>query len=229
MRRLAQILTVAAVLGGCSYSIQKSPPPAMLPFESYSIRDLSFNSVYMQVLRTRCVKCHGNEGNVNLENYKETKKHLQKITKVSIKKAQMPPRPEPPLNPYEVGLLNHWIEIGAPEGAPIPPLEPTYESIKLHILEPKCIICHTTDILKNDKAIDWIPMDTKEDLFKEPLPIVIPGNAKKSQLIKSVTSKDELKLMPPEIDEDDKPTGYSRLSQEEINVLIEWINRGAVD
>jgi hypothetical protein len=72
-----------------------------------------------------------------------------------------------------------------------------------------------------------VPLVTWKDLLESPLDIVIPGNAAESGLILSVTHEDPDKLMPPPRDKEGKPTGYSPLSAREIQVLMDWINRGA--
>ena len=43
------------------------------------------------------------------------------------------------------------------------------------------------------------------------------------------SSKTGLKIMPPPTDEHGKPTGLTKLSVAEIQVIIDWINNGAKD
>ena len=138
----------------------------------------------------------------------------------------MPKAPETPLTSDQLGLLKAWIDAGAPENSegvlPMPPLEPTFDSIKAHILEPKCLMCHS-----RGQPIARIPLVTRDDLLNSPLELVIPGNADESGIVLVIMGVNPDKIMPPQKDSSGKPSGFSRLSEEEIRVIKEWINRGA--
>lgn len=230
MKRLVSIALVTASLMGCSYSIQKTELPAVPPSSSFLSSELTYASVYTKVLRPSCVSCHGNSGGVNLESYQQIKANLSKIFQSTIAERKMPKSPNPPLTAQQLGLLNAWIEAGAPElfdgsnEPPIPALEATFASIKTNILEPKCLSCHSPG-----KPAERVPLGTLQDLLDSPLEIVIPGNADESGFILAVAGQIPDKLMPPEKDSDGKPTGFSRLTPEEIQILKDWINRGAKD
>lgn len=229
---LDRVLLVVRMLlllgaGGCNYSIMKVQPAEVPRASLYKPSELSFSAVYSKVLRTNCTGCHGTSGGVNLETYQEVKRHLNAIVQSTITTRQMPKLPNMPLDSAQLGLLNAWIQAGAPETAgsdevPLPTLEPTYASIRAVILEPKCLMCHAPG-----KPTARVPLVTWKDLLESPLDIVIPGNAAESGLILSVTHEDPDKLMPPPRDKEGKPTGYSPLSAREIQVLMDWINRGA--
>jgi len=223
-----RFLILAILLSGCSYSIQKTVQPEVPPSSQYKTSELTYGSVYTRVFRASCVGCHGTSGNVNLESYAAARSHLTKIYQSTILERKMPKAPTAPLTADQLGLLNAWIQAGAPESSPgeepPPPLEPTFESIRTHILEPKCLMCHAPG-----KPVARIPLVTRENLLNSPLDIVVPGNAEESGIILAVTSERPDKLMPPPKDENGQPTGFSKLSNEEIRILSEWINRGAQD
>ncbi|QDK44672.1 hypothetical protein DOM22_05600 [Bdellovibrio sp. ZAP7] len=215
-------------LSACNYSIQKTPFSLVPSNSNYSQSELSFAAVYNKVLRPNCIGCHGNSGGINLESYTAVKTRIDKVRESVIAKRSMPKSPTPALDQDQLGLLNAWIERGAPEFGtgpsepPLPSLEPTFESIKTHILEAKCIACHAPG-----KPVARIPLVSKQDLLNSPLDIVIPGNADESGLILVVTGAIEDKLMPPLKDQQGNPTGFSLLSETEIQVLRDWINAGA--
>lgn len=228
MTRLTNIVMIAFLLTGCSYSVQKNELPAVPSPSNFLTSELTYASVYAKVLRTSCNGCHGTSGGINLESYENVRANLTKVFQSTIVERKMPKSPNPPLTSEQLGLLNAWIQAGAPVTAPgvdeppLPVLEPTFASIKTNILEPKCLSCHSPG-----KAVERIPLVTVQDLLDSPLEIVIPGNADESGIILAVTGQLTEKLMPPEKDSSGNPTGFARLSADEIGVLRDWINRGA--
>ncbi|MEN9949978.1 MAG: hypothetical protein RLY85_730, partial [Bacteroidota bacterium] len=84
------------------------------------------------------------------------------------------------------------------------------------ILAHNCYKCHGKDKVKGD-----LRLDIKEMFFKggEGGPVVIPGNAPESELIRRV------KL--PAGHEDAMPTKGKRLTEKEIATLALWIDKGA--
>jgi uncharacterized membrane protein len=214
------------VLNGCNYSIQKTKTTKIPPASEYSTSELTFKNIYTNIFQKKCVACHGTSGNVNLESYAAVKSQIAKVFDSTLVKMTMPKAPTSPLTVEELGQLNAWIQLGAPEGEisepPASNLEPTFESIKLHILEPKCLGCHAPG-----KPTERIPLVTRENLLNSPLDIVIPGNAEESGLILSVTNQRINKVMPPPVDKLGQPTGFGPLTDIEIAILKEWINQGA--
>ena len=85
------------------------------------------------------------------------------------------------------------------------------------ILEQKCLYCHAPG-----KRGERVSLDTKEALINSPLEIVIPGNAEESDII-LVLAPDARKPMPP------RNSGPAPITEEEKNILIQWINQGAKD
>ena len=110
-----------------------------------------------------------------------------------------------------------WPIFTKPELPPNFKLEPTYESIRVGILEQKCLYCHAPG-----KRGERVSLDTKEALINSPLEIVIPGNAEESDII-LVLAPDARKPMPP------RNSGPAPITEEEKNILMQWINQGAKD
>ena len=222
---------LCAALAACSYSKEKEPALDLPPLGNYLASELTFRSVYARVIRPSCVGCHGNGGGINLESYANVKASLGRIYDAAIQKRTMPKAPNAPLSREDLGLLNAWIRSGAPEiapgedpGQPPPPLEAKFDSIKFHILEPKCVSCHAPG-----KPVGRIPLVTKEDLLNSPLDLVLPGNPDESGIMLSIRGVNPEKIMPPLKDADGKPTGFSKLTDQEIETVSAWIKNGAKD
>jgi hypothetical protein len=83
------------------------------------------------------------------------------------------------------------------------------------LLKNKCSTCHGALKQKAGLRLDagkLMQRGSKEGR------VIVPGNAKASELIARVTSKDEDERMPPE---------GERLSAQQVALLAEWINAGA--
>lgn len=75
-----------------------------------------FEEISTKVFSVRCIGCHGDAGNVNLENYANVKNHLG-IVESAIASGFMPPKQ--PLADDVKKLVLDWIRDGAPE-TPMP-------------------------------------------------------------------------------------------------------------
>lgn len=96
-------------------------------------------------------------------------------------------------------------------------LEPTFESVKKVILQPKCLRCHGPG---GEAA--RTPLRTREDLLDSPLEIVIPGNPEESGLILVLQEGARKKMPPPK-------SAIPPVSSEEIDIIAQWILNGAID
>ncbi|MBI3017242.1 MAG: hypothetical protein HYY62_04520 [Deltaproteobacteria bacterium] len=95
------------------------------------------------------------------------------------------------------------------------PLEATFASIQGNIFQSRCISCHSAG-----QSAWRVPLDTREEVLNSPRELVIPGNADESGLIIAITRSDN-KRMPP-------AKAGSALSQQEIEMIKQWINEGAL-
>ncbi|MBK9324234.1 MAG: hypothetical protein IPM97_15025 [Bdellovibrionaceae bacterium] len=215
---------ISTNLVGCNYTKIKDPSfmgdnsQFSLPAEQRS--NLSYAYVNRNVLTPKCISCHGTSGRVSLESYQSVFGQISGVKKSVFETLTMPKNRK--LTEVEMSILWTWIEMGAPEQAPGGenpgedpiPLEATFESIDKHILQIKCLDCHSAT-----GSVKRILLG-KEDLLNSPLELVIPGNADESGLIISLERSDD-KLMPP------SKEGYSPVKPEEIKIIREWINNGA--
>jgi mono/diheme cytochrome c family protein len=229
-RRFFYLVVFAGGLSACDYSIEKNPGLDMPPPSQFKVSELNYSNVYGKVIRANCVGCHGSGGGISLESYELTKSHLKKIFQSVFVDRRMPKAPGPSLSANQLGLLNAWIQAGAPESAvdedptPVPPMGPTFEAIRYHIFETKCLLCHSPG-----KPAARISLVTKEDILESPLELAIPGNADESGLFLAVISENVRKIMPPPKDEHGNPTGLTKLSDAEIQAIYDWIQNGATD
>ncbi len=226
MKFLRLLLFISALAQVSCGAYHKSSGQYFPDKSNYKLSELGFSTIQNRVLRNNCVGCHGNGGGVNLESYANVKLHLEAVRTAVFVSRRMPKAPGPPLTQDQLGLLNAWIEAGAPERAPeedpLPlPLAAEFESIRTNILIPKCQICHSPG-----KPVARIPLVTKEDLLDSPLELVIPGNIEESGLVIAITRTDS-KMMPPSKDAQGNPTGFTRLSDPEIAAIQTWISEGA--
>jgi mono/diheme cytochrome c family protein len=213
---------IAGGLISCNYTRLKEPQGSenqnfgdLKPDEKLSMMNYVF--INSRILQPKCVSCHGSSGDVNIESYDSIKSNLSKIQEAVFVTETMPKRGA--LTSEEKRLLWNWIRMGAPRESAEPPPEEepmiaTYESIRSHIIEPKCVTCHNPTGPGNK-----IPLD-RQALLDSPLELVLPGNADESGLIIALERKDD-KRMPP------AKEGYSALKPEQIQIIREWINNGA--
>lgn len=211
------------ILSSCNYTVVKEN---MGPVRvSQALMDsISYNQVRIEVFNNKCISCHGNSGNVNLESHRSAYQHLESIKKSTLIDTKMPKPPFPSLNRRELEVLTAWIEAGGPDkprnGSQFPnvheePIQPTFNSIKKKVLDMKCISCHGPG---GEAA--RMPLITKEDLLNSPQEIVIPGNPDDSGLT-IVVEPGARKFMPPE------DSGITPLTEEERNAIRIWIENGA--
>lgn len=219
----AFLILLSLLLAGCNYTkvkgggIDENKIFNMPPEQK---AQLSFSYVYQNVFLPKCISCHGNSGGVNLESYQAARSHLAAIKKTVFETKTMPKRGS--LSFDEQAILWNWIAMGAPKDSedgttPIPdPLTPTFDSISKNIFAAKCVTCHSAGNPGQRILLD------KDSLLNSPLELVIPGNADESGLVVAIERTDD-KRMPP------AKEGYSKLSDEEITAIREWITNGATD
>src|SRR5205085_3558077 len=89
----------------------------------------------------------------------------------------------------------------------------------LPILSDNCYHCHGPDE-KARKA--KLRLDMKEGAFrtKDGVTVIVPGNSKKSELVRRITSSDPDDLMPP-------PKSNRKLTPKQIDLLTRWVDQGA--
>ena len=191
-----------------------------------------------QILEPHCTQCH--RAYNDYDSFFEDKD----IALQAIVGARMP-KNSSPLDSELIILLQSWIDQGAPNSAvqeennedgpiadlPSPSrtntsdetepnddetgddvvvtrLQPTWESINKEILQPKCLRCHGSgSFLELDDKQDFV--DNSNWLLNDYVDV------ENSVLVQRLSSKTI--PMPP------KRSGIAPLTQEEINIVIKWV------
>ncbi|MBY0415839.1 MAG: hypothetical protein K2Q18_16830, partial [Bdellovibrionales bacterium] len=163
-----------------------------------------------------------------LEDFSNARSHLDQIKEAALINKSMPKSGSEMLTSEEYMILAAWVKAGGPEtpinGGNTPPplpvevLKPEFASIKKLIIDRKCLSCH-----KPDGKAPRVLLNTPDDMINSPLEIVIPGNAEESDLILTLERETAVKPMPP------MDSGITPVSKEDIEVVKEWIQKGAKD
>lgn len=217
------LLLLSCGLQSCNYNGQNETPlylqPA-IPTPPETLSEMSFIGIAQKVLIPKCISCHGDAGNVNLESYGEVVKNLALIKKSVFIDKTMPKRGS--LTKEQLDALWNWLEMGAPEqpqNGPPPVTEPliaTFDSIAKNVFQTSCKDCHNPEGTGKRILLD------KESLLNSPLELIIPGNPDESGLIIAI-ERDDSKRMPPE------KSGYKALSDDTKAIIRKWIENGAKD
>lgn len=218
---LCLVVFVASV-SACNYTLLKQPASAssqafgdLMPEEKSALMNYAY--INSRILQPKCVSCHGSSGNVNLETLEAVQSNAAKIMNSVFVEATMPKRGAFTLD--EKRWLWNWLRLGAPLKSEIDaPAEDqliaTYDSIRKHVFEPKCLSCHNAVDSGKRISLDY------QALLDSPLELILPGNADESGLIIALERIDD-KRMPP------AKEGYAALPAGQIQVIRAWIDGGA--
>ncbi|MEZ4873275.1 MAG: c-type cytochrome [Bdellovibrionales bacterium] len=181
----------------------------------------------MDIIASNCSGCHGASGQGGVSQIKDVAHLIQSGLIVpgdssqgrligSIEDGSMPPSGG--VSSADLQTLKNWVDSfqlvsGAdplPEPEPAIPLEPTFKSIQANILIPKCVGCHRVGGER--------PRENYES-YSQTISTgkVVPGSPGESEMYKEIISGD----MPRQ--------PYSLLTNDEIDVLRQWIAMGALD
>jgi mono/diheme cytochrome c family protein len=217
-------LLIAVVQSGCNYTIWKNGHgPTNEAFGDLDTNEklstMNYTYISENILKPKCVGCHGSSGGVNLESYQNVLANKDRIHKSVFTDGTMPKRGS--LTEDEKRLLWHWLDLNCPfDSGSLPPpveaLKPTFDSIDSHIFQVKCVTCHSAGQEGQRILLD------KLSLLNSPLELVIPGSPDDSGLLIAVERTDE-KRMPL------AKSGYSPLTADEIAAIRTWIANGASD
>lgn len=212
---------LCAALLSCEFRKEKNGTDPLV--DQGILGRVSYNQVRERVFVPYCTSCHGSLGGVNLESYEAVIRNLPAVNRRALVERTMPKGGSLPTQ--ESVLLATWIEAGAPESVPgsgqpeasptpMPPMIPTYASIKQHIIDLRCVGCHRTS-----GAAAGVPLATFRELLDSPRELVLPQNPDESGLVIAI-SRDDAKRMPP-------PSAGGALTAEEIQTIRTWIQNGA--
>jgi cytochrome c553 len=112
------------------------------------------------------------------------------------------------LGPAFLGIVGTLSAVAGAAAAPL-------ESDIRPLLVKRCGDCHGPDTQESNLRLDVRHRAMKGGDFG---PVILPGKATESELIRRITSTDEKKMMPPD---------GARLSAAEVALLAEWIDAGA--
>ena len=220
--RVWMAVLLPILLSACNSHLAKESAVAGGDVPSFSKGQLSYAIVNQYVFAPKCVQCHGHSGGVSLETFAAVSQNLTAV-EAAVRAGSMPKAPAPPLTTSEEQLLADWIAAGAPEQAsgggdvpPPPALEPKFASIHDLVFAKKCLHCHNAAGSAKD-----VPLDTAQDLLTSPDDLVLPGDPANSYLAIVITPGAR-RQMPP------VSSGLT-LTNNEINVIKEWIKNGAKD
>lgn len=223
--KLTFIIVVSLLATSCSYRKEKGSN-FVVSFNQAMLGKVSYQLINQKVLIPKCISCHGNSGNINLESYESVYGYIDKIKEVSIFSRQMPKSPYGNLSNEELELLATWIHAGAPEkatdGSELPPpdvepLEPKFKSIQRNIFQNKCLVCHSVG-----KEGGKVSLNSPDEMKNSEYDLIDLENPEESGLVLAVLP-DARKIMPP------KKSGIEKLKPEEIEIIKQWIANGAKD
>lgn len=113
-------LILSIFLTACNYTINKKTPQLTFNQKPDAHKNytniISYDEVRALVFKSSCIKCHGTSGNVNLESYGETIKHLDKIYVTTLIQRTMPKNKI--LSNESISILQQWFDQGTLEHIP---------------------------------------------------------------------------------------------------------------
>lgn len=223
------LVLIGAVLMGtsCGNSFEQKEIPdglgATQPIDSDTSKTITFAKIKTQILEPNCLACHSSYSQYSTFNA------IKEAAMGAISSGRMPKGGAPLSNELKT-LMRNWLAAGAPEtnndvvvtnpgddtndGNHNPPtdiLEPTWSSISKKIISPKCIQCHGVG--------SFLPLASRQDFFDQRDELLNDFNdVEKSKLVRRLESNSN--PMPPVW------SGIEKLTMQEINVVIQWIEQG---
>jgi mono/diheme cytochrome c family protein len=142
-----------------------------------------------------------------------------------------------PVSPVDKALLTAWVSQGAPEfpgvtvnEVPLPPIQPTYISLRNHVFGPKCILCHNS---YGNRGFGK-SLDTFRNLWTwmQEVPHLIKLNKEEGEepglLVEAIQRDPEnpfllFSPMPFNTNFDDVEDTIPRVTDQELQMIQEWI------
>jgi len=214
MKKLILILPMFLMVAcGNSVDFKESPIPNFEGRGSVSPEELNFDNLNTKIFTAHCTQCH-----VGYNDYQAVFEDKDKILSAVLKGTM--PKNAPALNDELKLLLASWVRAGAPEGSSVnaPPvvteLGPTWESLSRRVFFPKCVQCHNPQ-----GQAKFLDLSTRQSFFENRVGLLGNfENAETSYLVEVL--QDTIEPMPPTF------SGLERLTDEEIQIVIEWIKQG---
>ena len=220
--KLIKIVLLFMILSSCgNYFVQKKTD-ANISFSAQEELSGSFKSVTAVIFALKCITCHQ-----QYSAYAGVIRELSNI-QAAVTANRMPKNG--PLSESQKNILLAWIDKGAPEFTNLPsspitqnPLSTNWNSIYDNIVSVKCLACHNP----NGQA-KFLDLSSRDSILKNANRVFGNGekllnleNPDQSYLLTIVQDTDE--PMPP------KSSNISRLSENDVNILKEWISKGLAE
>ena len=200
------------LLVGCGNSIEVKEE-RISDFQGISAgEELNFEVISSQILRPHCLRCHA-----GYSDYEIVYSDRNNIRDAILNERM--PKNAPALDESLKKLIDQWVDLGAPFDSQVSePVETklvaNWVSLSKKIFIPKCVQCHNPS-----GQASFLDLSSRQKFFENRDYLL--GNfedAKTSYLIEVLTDNDE--PMPP------KWSNIERLTSEEINIVVEWIEKG---
>ncbi len=171
--------------------------------------ETDFATLRNGIFRPYCVRCHA-----QYDSYSGVKADIMKIQD-AVESNRMPKNVDP-LTASKKEFLSKWISAGAPEGSVTDTEDPqiiSWNRVSREILGPKCIQCHNPD-----GQAKFLDLSSRQALWKKRKELLDFDAPQNSYLLSVINDPEE--PMPPVW------SGLQRLTEEDTNLLGEWIKQG---
>jgi mono/diheme cytochrome c family protein len=214
MKKIAYIFS-ALLLLSCGNKTEFKEGSFIPDGGNFAQESVSFSRINSEIMTPHCVKCHP-----GYSDYRTVASDVKKI--VSAVNENRMPKNAPPLDNDLKLLLSVWDAQGTPEGSSsgddnsdgVEVLAANWSSLSRKVLFPKCVQCHNP----NGQA-KFLDLSTRQKIFENRKELLNNFEDVENSFLVEVI-KDEDEPMPPTW------SGIPRLSDKEIEIIIEWIKLG---
>lgn len=209
------ILFPLLLIVSCGNSVKFKEKPLIPTRNTETLKTVSFSEVSEKILKPSCIECHAGYSDYSTA-YKAKNEILSSVLDHSM------PRSAPALSDELKTLLSDWVNspvseedaIGAGEDEISDELVATWSSLSKKIFFPKCVRCHNSS--PGNYLMD---LTTRQHFFDRRESLLNNfEDVENSDLVLSVSDRED--PMPP------KSSKLEMLTDKEINVIIEWIEKG---
>jgi mono/diheme cytochrome c family protein len=216
---LSILIMGTLILSSCGNLFYPTTSPEPLSSSVQEKTSTDFEGVRAAIFSARCVSCH--------QQYDSYQGVIRELTAIQDAVAtNRMPKTGGPLSDDQKALLARWIAEGARENPqePAPPakpiqLEANWQSISENILVPKCLICHNPQ-----GQAKFLDLSSRNQIFADRNRLF--GGSK---LIDFDSPTESYLMQVIQDTEEPMPPVWSsipRLSEIEVNALIQWISLG---
>ncbi len=207
------VINILLLLTSCGNSLEvKESPISDIQSITPQEESISFETVRSNILKSHCIQCHAGYNEYDIV-FADKENILDAVLTGRM------PKNAPSLDEELIVLLKSWVDQGAPLDSTVTEpvtaeLAATWESLSKKVFLPKCIQCHNPQ-----GQASFLDLSTRQSFFDQRDYLL--GNfedALNSYLVEVITDPNE--PMPPSW------SNIDRLSQEEVDAIIEWVEKG---